>query len=54
MIKLKIKRLWTVERVELLSDQVLYIMLRDHWCEIIVLNVYAPTRDKIDDVNEKL
>jgi hypothetical protein len=27
----------------------LYIILRGHWCDIIVLNVYAPTEDKTDD-----
>jgi exonuclease III len=27
-----------------------YIILRGHWCHIIVLSIYAPTEDKIDDV----
>jgi exonuclease III len=27
-----------------------YIILRGRWCDIIVLNVHAPTEDKIDDV----
>jgi hypothetical protein len=27
-----------------------YIILRDHWCHIIVLNVHEPTEDKTDDV----
>jgi hypothetical protein len=26
-----------------------YITLRGRWCDIIVLNVHAPTEDKIDD-----
>jgi hypothetical protein len=26
-----------------------YIILRGHWCDIAVLNVNAPTEDKIDD-----
>jgi hypothetical protein len=26
-----------------------YIILRGRWCDIIVLNVHAPTEDKIDD-----
>jgi NAD dependent epimerase/dehydratase family enzyme len=30
------------------SDGILYIILRDHWCDI-VLNVHAPTEVKIDD-----
>jgi hypothetical protein len=29
-----------------------YIILRGHWCHIIVLNVYAPTEDKTDDVKD--
>jgi hypothetical protein len=27
-----------------------YIILRGSWCDIIVLNVHAPTEDKIDDM----
>jgi hypothetical protein len=27
-----------------------YTILRGRWCDIIVLNVHAPTEDKIDDV----
>jgi exonuclease III len=27
-----------------------YIILRGRWCDIIILNVYAPTKDKIDDM----
>jgi hypothetical protein len=30
-----------------------YIILRGRWCDIIVLNVYAPTQDKIDDIKDK-
>jgi hypothetical protein len=26
-----------------------YITLRGRWCDIIVLNVHAPTEDKCDD-----
>jgi hypothetical protein len=29
-----------------------YIILRGHWCDIIILNVHAPTEDKIDDMKE--
>jgi hypothetical protein len=36
-----------VKRVEFVSDRMLYIILRGHWCDIIVLNVHAPTEDKI-------
>jgi hypothetical protein len=28
----------------------LYIILRGHWCDVIVPNIQAPTEDKIDDV----
>jgi hypothetical protein len=29
-----------------------YILLRGRWCHIIILNVHAPTEDKIDDVRD--
>jgi hypothetical protein len=31
-----------------------YILLRDHWCQIIVLNVHVQTGDKINDVKDSL
>jgi hypothetical protein len=31
----------------------LYIILRGCWCDIIVLNVHAPTEDEIDDVKDR-
>jgi hypothetical protein len=40
------------KRVEFDSDRLSYIILRDHWCHITVLNVHAPTEDKIDDVKD--
>jgi hypothetical protein len=30
-----------------------YIIPRDHWCNIIVLNVHVPTEDKIDDIKDR-
>jgi hypothetical protein len=39
-----------VTRVEFVSDRMSYIILRGRWCNIIVLNVHAPTEDKTDDV----
>jgi hypothetical protein len=36
--------------IEYISDTMSYIILRGQWCDIIVLNVHAPTADKIDDV----
>jgi hypothetical protein len=35
-----------VKRVEFVSDKISYIILKVHWCDIIVLNVHAPTEDK--------
>jgi hypothetical protein len=37
-----------VKRVEFVSDRMLYMTLRGRWCDIIVLNIHAPTEDKID------
>jgi hypothetical protein len=41
-----------VKRVEFVSDRMPYIILRGHWCNIIVMNVHAPTEDKIDDIKD--
>jgi exonuclease III len=30
-----------------------YMILRGHWCDIIVLNIHAPTEDKIDDIKDR-
>jgi hypothetical protein len=30
-----------------------YIILRDRWCDIIVLNVSTPKNDKSDDMNDR-
>ena len=38
-----------VKRVEFVSDRVLYIVLRGRLCNIIVLNVHAPSEEKSDD-----
>jgi hypothetical protein len=43
-----------VRRVEFISDGMLYIILRGHWCNIIVLNVHAPCEDKGDDGKDSL
>jgi hypothetical protein len=39
--------------VEFAGDGMLYIILRGHWCDI-VLNVHAPKEDKIDDMKDSL
>ena len=38
-----------VKRVEFVSDRMSYIELRGRWCNIIVLNVHAPSEEKSDD-----
>ena len=38
-----------VKRVEVVSDRMSYIILRGRWCNIIVLNVHAPSEEKSDD-----
>jgi exonuclease III len=35
------------------SDRSSYIILSGHWCNIIVLNVHAPTEDKIDNIKDR-
>ena len=39
----------SAKTVEFLSDRVSYIVLRDRWCNIIVLNVHAPREEESDD-----
>jgi predicted nucleotidyltransferase len=41
-----------VKRVEFLGDRVKHIVLGDHCCDIVVLNVHAHSEDKSDDSNE--
>jgi hypothetical protein len=38
-----------VKVVLTVSDRVSYIVQRVHWCNIIVLNVHAPSEEKSDD-----
>jgi hypothetical protein len=40
-----------VKRVEVVSDMMLYITLKGHWCDI-VLNVHATTEDKGDVIKD--
>jgi exonuclease III len=40
-----------VRRVQFVSDRMSYIIIRSYWCHIIVLNIHAPTEDKIDVKN---
>jgi len=38
-----------VEKVEFVSNRMLYIVLRGRWCNIIFLYVHAPSEEKSDD-----
>jgi hypothetical protein len=38
-----------VKRVEFVGDRVSYMVLRGRWCNIIVVDVHAPSEDKSDD-----
>jgi exonuclease III len=40
-----------VKRVESVSDRMLYITLKGHWCAV-VLNVHVPTEDKDDVIKD--
>jgi hypothetical protein len=41
-----------VKRVQFVTDMMSYIKLRGRCSHVIVLNVHAPTEDKIDDVKD--
>jgi hypothetical protein len=43
-----------VKRVQFKSDKISYITLKGHWCDIIVLNVNAPTEDKDDVIEDSI
>jgi len=36
-----------IKKIEFISDKVPYIVLRGRWCDIIVLNVHAPSEKKV-------
>jgi hypothetical protein len=38
--------------VQFVGDKMLYITLKGRWCDIIVLNAYAPTEDKDDVIKD--
>jgi exonuclease III len=42
-----------VKKADFVSDRMSYIILRGRWCNIIVLNVHAPTEDKVDDMKDR-
>jgi hypothetical protein len=41
-----------VKRVPFFSDMMAYIIPRSHHCDFSVLQIHAPTEDKIDDVKD--
>jgi len=43
-----------VKRVEFVSDRMSYIILRGPCCNIIVLNVHAPSEEKSNDSKDSL
>ena len=47
-------RISAVKGVDFVSDRMSNIVLRGRWCNIIVLNVHAPSEEKIDDSNDSL
>jgi hypothetical protein len=42
-----------VKKVEFVSDRMSYMILRGRSCNIIILNIHAPTEDKIDHIKER-
>jgi hypothetical protein len=42
-----------VKKVEFVSGRMSHMILRGCWCDRIVLNVHAPTEDKIDDIKDR-
>jgi hypothetical protein len=47
------KIITAAKMLEFVSDRMSYITLRGRCCDIIVLNVHAPTEDKIDDTKDR-
>jgi hypothetical protein len=41
-----------VKRVEFVSDRISHVIVRGRWFQFIVLNVHAPTEDKIGYVKD--
>jgi len=38
-----------VQTVQFVSNRISYILLRGRWCNIVLLNVHAPSEEKSDD-----
>jgi hypothetical protein len=41
-----------VKRIEFVSDRMSYVVLTLRWCNIIVMNVHAPSEEKSDDCKD--
>jgi hypothetical protein len=41
-----------VKRAEFVSERMSYITIKVRWCDIIVLNVHAPTEDKDEVIKD--
>jgi hypothetical protein len=41
-----------IKRVAFVSDRMSYVVLRGRWCNIIVLNVHAPTEEKSGETKD--
>jgi hypothetical protein len=48
------KRVSALMRVEFIIDRMSYIVLRGRWCNMIVLNLHAPSEEKSDDSKDSL
>jgi hypothetical protein len=42
-----------VKRVQFVNDRMSHIVLRSGWCNIIVLNVHAPSKEKSGDSKDR-
>jgi hypothetical protein len=42
-----------LKRIKFIGDSISYIALRDRWCNIIVLNVFAPSEERSDDSKDR-
>jgi hypothetical protein len=42
----------TIKMIEFVGHRMSYIILKGRWCDIIVLNVHAPTEQKREDVKD--
>ena len=41
-----------VKRIEFVSDRRSYIVLKSRWLHIIVVNIHAPSEEKVEEVKD--